>query len=245
MKEKIGNKFIKKTKIKSMKHGVKNKKSKPNIDQNFGKEKIDLEKINSDEFKINVNLTDLIKNRKSVRSYSDEKLSFKNLSFLLWSTQGVKKEVKNVTFRTVPSAGATHPFETFIAVNRVEGINPGLYHYLPKQNCIEKMKEGDKISKNLKKASFGQKMFTNSAVNFIWIAYPQKTTYKYGQRAYRYNFLDAGHICQNLYLSSEAVGAGVCAIGAYDDDKIKDILGLKNDDSFVAYMATVGIKNNK
>ena len=68
-----------------------------------------------------------IEERRSLRRYSDDSLSLEELSYLLWLTQGVKSvdEKRHVTWRTVPSAGCRHPFETYLSINRVEGLEPG------------------------------------------------------------------------------------------------------------------------
>ena len=143
----------------------------------------------------------------------------------------------------MPSAGARHPFETFILVNRVEGLQPGLYRYLALSHRIARLPVADDIDQQLTAACLKQQHVLNSAVTFIWVADVQRTVWRYCQRGYRYMFLDAGHVCQNLYLLAEAIGCGVCALAAYDDDMVNAALGLDGEKLFAIYLATLGKRN--
>lgn len=188
-----------------------------------------------------IDLANLVEKRKTLRKYSQDELTQEELAFLLWGTQGVKTITKKpVTFRTVPSAGARHPFETYLIVNRVKGFKPGLYRYLAINHQIAKLPAQDSLCEQLTEACLKQQHVFNSAVTFIWVANVQRTIWRYCQRGYRYLYLDAGHVCQNLYLLAESIGCGVCAIGAYDDDAVNNLFDLDGVDQFVIYMATLG-----
>lgn len=185
-------------------------------------------------------LTRAIAERSSVRKYSPEPLTLTELSYLLWCTQGVREVLgERTTLRTVPSAGARHPLETYVLANRVEDLEPGLYHYLPIGHQLQPRDLGAEAAEWVHEATFGQYVLA-SAATFIWSATPYRAVWRYQARAWRYIFLDAGHACQNLYLGVEAIGAGCCAIAAYDDDAINRALGLDGVDEFVIYLATVG-----
>jgi len=187
-----------------------------------------------------IGLTEAIEARRSVRKYADSPLTLEELSYLLWCTQGVKEVMgERATLRTVPSAGARHPFETYLLVNRVEGLEPGVYRFLAVDHRLERCGLGEGAAERIHEASLRQYALA-SAVTFIWAAVAARSTWRYQERAYRYMFLDAGHVCQNLYLACEAVGAGCCAIAAYDDDAMNRALGLDGREEFVIYMATVG-----
>ena len=191
----------------------------------------------------NINLRDAIENRKSVRNYSDEALTITELSWLLWCTQGVKKVTSRpVTLRNVPSAGARHAFETYCLVNNVEDIQPGLYRFLAVDHKLVPVNLEVGIADNLAKACLDQSHVKRSAVTFFWVVVVYRMYYRYQERGYRYLHLDAGHICQNLYLAAENIGAGVCAIGAFDDKKLNKILGLDGEEQFVIYLGTLGKK---
>ncbi|MBO8161565.1 MAG: SagB/ThcOx family dehydrogenase [Thermosipho sp. (in: Bacteria)] len=216
---------------------------KPPVEKPYDKNKkiIPLPKI--DEFKeiTKTNLFDLILNRRSRRKYTNKPLSLKELSFLLWATQGVKKYVKDkeVVFRTVPSAGACHPFETYLIVFNVDGLEKGIYRYLSIEHKLILIKEGD-FSKQTIEATLGQQFVGHSAVVFIWAAIPYRTEWKYTHESYKAIALDAGHICQNLYLASEALNCGTCAVAAYDQEKMDLLIGLDGQEEFVVYLAPVG-----
>ncbi len=185
-----------------------------------------------------------IEERRSLRRYSDESLSLNELSYLLWLTQGVKSidEKRHVTWRTVPSAGCRHPFETYLSINRVEGLEPGLYRYLALEHKLVALKLDEKVNEDITKACMMQRQVATSAVTFLWAAVPDRTVWRYSERSYRYLYLDAGHVGQNLHLAAESIHCGICAIGAYDDDAIDAVLGLVPPEMFVIYIASLGKK---
>ncbi|MBN2111242.1 MAG: SagB/ThcOx family dehydrogenase [Methanosarcinaceae archaeon] len=190
-----------------------------------------------------IGLRRAIEKRKSIRNYSSEPLSVEELSYLLWCTQGVKEVVRDVaTFRTVPSAGARHALETYILANNVQGLEKGLYRFLPIEHRLAQTDMGKDIADRICHACLDQPFVKSSAATFIWTAVPYRMAWRYGQRGYRYLHLDAGHVCQNLYLSAESVGCGVCAIAAFLDEAINPALGLDGESEFVIYVATVGKK---
>jgi SagB-type dehydrogenase family enzyme len=188
-----------------------------------------------------IDLTAAINQRRSVRSYSSEPISLAELSYLLWCTQGVKEiTARPATLRTVPSAGSRHPFETYVLANRVEGLEPGIYVYLASRNQLRRHLAGPGLADKVAHAAFRQKFVATSAVTLIWSAFAYRSIWRYGQRAYRYMHLDAGHVCAHLYLAVEAIGCGCCAIAAFDDDELNGILGLDGREEFAIYLGTVG-----
>jgi SagB-type dehydrogenase family enzyme len=190
----------------------------------------------------------ILENRKSIREFSQVAITKDELSYLLWLTQGVK-EVKesaknSVTFRTVPSAGARHPFETYLYINRVEGIKPGLYFYNALKHNLVLLDSNPETLEKLWIACQRQNMVKTASVNFIWSAIPNRTVWRYTARSWRYLHLDAGHVCQNLYLAGESINCGVCGIGAFIDEFINDYLGFDGESEFVIYLAALGKKVN-
>lgn len=185
-----------------------------------------------------------IEERRSLRRYSEDALSLEELSYLLWLTQGVKglDEKRHVTWRNVPSAGCRHPFETYLSINRVEGLEPGLYRYLALAHKLVALRLDEKVNEEITEASRRQRQVATSAVTFLWAAVPERTVWRYSERSYRYLYLDAGHVCQNLYLAAESINCGVCAIDAFDDDAADAVLGLVPPESFVIYLASLGRK---
>jgi SagB-type dehydrogenase family enzyme len=181
--------------------------------------------------------------RRSVRSYVRGPITLDELSFLLWSSQGVQAvHGTQATFRTVPSAGARHAFETFLLVNDVEGLEPGLYRYLALSHRLQQLDTDPILPHRITAACFDQQFILRSGAAFLWTAVPYRMTWRYGERGYRDLHLDAGHACQNLYLAAEAVGCGVCAIAAFDDDAMNGLLGIDGENQFLIYLASVGKK---
>jgi SagB-type dehydrogenase family enzyme len=184
-----------------------------------------------------------IERRRSVRSYLREPITLEELSFLLWCTQGVQQVHGNqATFRTVPSAGARHAFETYLLANDVEGLEPGLYRFLALTHRLQQVDTDPAVAHRITQACFDQQFILRCGVVFLWTAVPYRMTWRYGERGYRDLHLDAGHACQNLYLASEAVGCGTCAIAAFDDDRMNELLAINGTDQFLIYLATVGKK---
>jgi SagB-type dehydrogenase family enzyme len=182
-----------------------------------------------------------IVNRESHRRFTAESLSLDELAFLLWATQGVRKVLHEAAvLRTVPSAGCRHPFETYIAILRVEGLENGIYRYLPLDHSLVFVKTVDTLAGHLVAAARGQRFTGQAAVTFLWTAIPERTEWRYAEASYKVIALDAGHVCQNLYLACEAIGTGTCAIAAYEQTLVDELLGVDGDEEFCIYIAPVG-----
>ena len=186
-------------------------------------------------------LFDCVADRVSRRQFAPGPLTLAELSWLLWATQGVRKlRTPVVTFRTVPSGGSMHPFETYLAVHDVEGLEKGLYRYQPLEHKLVKLASPRALAGRVAKAARGQVFVGNCAVTFIWSAVPYKTEWRYTLEAKKIILQDSGHVCQNLYLACEAIGCGTCAIGAYHQKQFDRLCGLDGKEEFVVYVAPVG-----
>ncbi len=207
-----------------------------------GAELIDLPK----PAKVSVPAMDLrqaVESRRSLRKYAESALTLDELTYLLWVSQGVKHiSTRPSTARTVPSAGARHALETLLLVNRVDGLEPGLYRYMAIENQLARLSAPVDINAQITKACLEQSQVATSAVTFIWEAVVERMFWRYVERGYRYLHLDAGHVCQNLALGAEQVGCGICPIAAYDDDHLNSVLGLDGVERFVIYLASLGKK---
>lgn len=192
-----------------------------------------------------LSLMDAVLGRKSRRKFSAEALLLSELALLLFCTQGVKTHNEKRSMRTVPSGGARHAFETYLYLERVAGIEPGLYRYLALEHALVLEREIDDPAKaSLDEALNGQ--LYGAAAYFIWTAVPERMAWRYSFATAKLLALDAGHLCQNLYLACEAIGCGTCAIGAYDQARMDAFLGLDGREEFAIYMAPVGkIDTNK
>ncbi len=188
-----------------------------------------------------VDLSEAIVDRISIRQYSEAPYTLEELAYLLYMTQGVKQvTTRPATLRTVPSAGARHPFETYVLCNRVEGLKPGIYKYAALDHKLIEVDTRPGLDDKVVAGLYGQQMAKKSAATFMWVAVAYRSIWRYTERAYRYMHLDAGHVCQNLYLGVQAIGAGCCAIAAFRDDEINSVLGVDGVERFMIYAATTG-----
>ncbi len=244
-KEHIGLEFMEYTKYKYLGTSDQRKgKPHPPIELPFDKNKKQIDLPAPADISIpKKDLRTCLEERVSLRKYADKPLTLMELAWLLWATQGVKEIGEIWTKRTVPSAGARHAFETFLLINNVEGLNPGVYRYLALEHKLIEHDLSEGIADRIVEGAYGQKMVKQAPVTFIWVAVPYRMTWRYGTRGYRYLHLDAGHVCQNLYLAAENIDAGCCAIAAFYDEQMNQILGLDGKELFTIYMAAVGKKN--
>lgn len=208
---------------------------------------IELPEINENIIKNN-NIHNCIKDRRSTRLYSEEAISLEELSYLLWATQGITGHNKaaGLTYRTVPCSGATHSFETYLFVMNVESLEAAIYRYLPVEHKLLFVCKLEDINSRLDEITLDQPFVPNfakkAAVTFVWSTTPYRSEWKFDITAHKKILIDVGHICQNLYLTSESIGAGTCAIGIYDQRMVDEILGLDGEGEFVVYLAAVGKK---
>lgn len=188
-------------------------------------------------------LIDVLRKRRSLRRYDESAvMSLEELSYLLTFTQGVREidEKRELTNRYVPSAGSRHPFETYLLIQKVTGVKPGLYRYIAPRHALETYDQSIEAIQKAHESVYKQKQVITSAVTFFWVANVYQTSWRYGARAYRYINMDAGHVCQNLYLCAESIDYGVCAIGSFDDHLANNLFGLDELHRFLVYGASVG-----
>jgi len=189
-----------------------------------------------------MDLKEAIMKRVSIRKYKDLELPLDWLSYVLFHTQGIKKTFPTATLRTVPSAGARHAFETYLLVNHVEGLQAGLYRYIASKHAlgIVSIKEG--LQHQFVEATLFQHMIASAQVTFYWVADVKRMSYRYQERSLRYLFLDAGHVCQNLYLLATQLGMGTCGIAAFHDTLLNQALGIDGENQFAVYAGTLGFQ---
>ena len=188
-----------------------------------------------------IDLETAIRNRESRRRFTGEPLTLGELSFLLWATQGIRAQAgPGVTLRTVPSAGARHALETYLCVFNVEGLEPAFYRYLPVEHQLLFEFAEDRAARRMTDATLGQAFCGRCAVTFVWTAIPCRMEWRYGLASHKVIAVDAGHAGQNLYLACEAIRAGTCAVGAYDQQKMDRLVRVDGEDEFVIYLAPVG-----
>jgi SagB-type dehydrogenase family enzyme len=182
---------------------------------------------------------EVISKRRSYREFSPGEISLGELSRLLWATQGVTARAWGHDFRAVPSAGALYPIETYVLANRVHDLLPGVYHYDVQRAELVLLREGN-FGREAARAGLGQELLGDAAAVFIWTAIVERSKWKYRQRAYRYIYMDAGHIGQNLYLAATALNLGCCTVGAFFDEEVDRVIGVDGAEEISVYLGAVG-----
>ncbi len=206
--------------------------------------KIALPELKNSEFS-SKSIKEVISSRRSIRKYSGNLLSLQELSFLLWATQGVKEVFKRgdkaiASFRNVPSAGARHPFETYLIILNVDDLEQGIYRYSALENTLYFLFKVEDLPQRITDATLGQAFSGKSNAVFVWSCVPYRAEWRYSISSHKGILLDAGHVCQNLYLACEEVECGTCAIAAYDQQKMDKLLQLDGEEELVVYLAPVG-----
>jgi SagB-type dehydrogenase family enzyme len=183
-------------------------------------------------------------NRRSHRRFQDREISAEELSQILWAAYGVTDPKPNRPhlrggLRTAPSAGALYPFEIYVAIGKVKGIASGVYKYLSEEHKIIRTIDKD-IREELCIAALGQNMVREAPVTVIYSAIFSRMTDKYGNRGReRYVCMDLGHSAQNIYLQAETLYLGTCAIGAFIDANVSEVLQLPAEEEPL-YLMPVG-----
>jgi SagB-type dehydrogenase family enzyme len=177
----------------------------------------------------NQSIEECMKNRRSIRSFKNQALSLNELSNILWAAQGITKE--ETGFRTAPSAGATYPLYIYFATEK------GLFVYLPKDHAIKKIKDKD-LRKKIAQAALDQMFIADAGMVIVITAIFENTTWRYKERGVRYVHIEVGHCAQNIHLEAVALGLGSVPIGAYDDNEVKELLELDQEEPL--YIIPVG-----
>jgi SagB-type dehydrogenase family enzyme len=206
---------------------------------------------NFEDLELNNDILSVINNRKSSRIYTQETMSLLQLSYLLWTTQGVKdiRGRSYATIRTVPCGGARHEFECYMLIQNVEGLEDGSYHYLPMEHKIELLDTKAALEerlgiqyRDLMVATInGQLWGAKSNVIFHYSMVAYRAEWRYGIRAHRTALIDAGHVTENLYIACSAANIGTCAIGSVNPPLCDQIFELDGVEEFSFYGATVGM----
>ena len=237
--EKIGDKYQQETKYYRNRFGEGPDWSlQPDLYKSYpDNPKIELSKPNNIKTET---LSYAILNRRSNRDFLKKPLSIEQLSYLIWASTGIQRKEQGFEYRTAPSAGALYPIETYVVINNVKNIAQGVYHYNIESHYLEEIKKGDYRSA-IAEAALNQPMCYHAAAVFIWTAIFNRSKCKYGQRAYRYIYLDAGHIAENLALSATSINLGTCQIAALYDDEVNQIIDIDGITESTIYLSVVGV----
>jgi len=191
----------------------------------------------------------LLDTRRSKRAYLDIALTQEQLALMLWSAIGIQ-EFRGVndaaSLRPSPSGGARHPFNLYVAVRNVEGLQPGLYLYLPLLNVGEKrvsivrIADIDDYSHTMNDMMVGQRWTTKAPAVIVVTCDAYRAEWRYGTAAHRVMLIDLGHLGQNLMLSATSMGLGSCCLAAYSQDLCDKALGVDGINEYTVYAVSVG-----
>lgn len=189
-------------------------------------------KLPKPRYSSETSVEEAILKRRSIREYRDEPLSYEEVAQLLWAAQGITEP--RWGFRAAPSAGATYPLEVYVVVKEggVEGLDAGIYHYIPRRHELEMIREGD-YSRELMAACLDQEWVGDAAINLVITAIYERTTWRYGERGRRYVHMEVGHVGENVYLQCVSLGLGCVVIGAFYDEEVKRVLGVEEEPMYV------------
>lgn len=204
---------------------------KPNMKLNLAnQEQISLpEPVKSSE----TSIEEALQKRRSIREYRNEPLTLSQVSQILWAAQGISEP--RFGGRTAPSAGALYPLEIYLAVRKAENLEPGVYHYLPANHCLEKILKNE-VSAKLAAAALDQAFIMEAPVILIITGVYERTKQKYGERGIRYVHLEAGHAAQNVCLEAQSLKLGTVTVGAFDDKTVQKILNLSSKETPLYFM---------
>lgn len=238
--EKYGDSFQQKSKYKrgNLPSGGLNWSTKPKTYKIY-ENPISFIKLPVPKFNQEIKFWEVIINRASRRNIINKPISLMQLSQLLFGMTGITREYPRFAYRTVPSAGGLYPIETYMAVNNLDDLEQGIYHYNIREHAIELIKTGN-FREKIAAGCLNQRIAAKACVDFLWTAVVERTKWKYKQRGYRYIYLDAGHIGQNFYLTAQALKLGACSIGAIYDDELNDILDIDGVKETVIYVGVIG-----
>lgn len=201
-------------------------------------------KLPEPSFNSDYSVEEALLNRRSIREFSDEALSLKEISQILWAAYGITEERSHPTFlrgglRTAPSAGALFPLDIYLVAGNIDGLEAGVYKYIADGHSLELHATGD-IRDDLAMAALKQDFIKDAPATLFYSAIFSRTTQKYGDRGEeRYVCMDLGHSAQNVYLQCISLGLGTCAIGAFTDDMVSSVMMLTNEE-VPLYLMPVG-----
>ncbi len=190
--------------------------------------------------KSNISFEEAIYKWSATRRFKDKALTLKQISQLLWAAFGTTVDGISSATRVFPSAGAIYPLELYVVVGKVENLPSGLYKYNYITHSLTQLKQTD-LREQLASAALNQFFIKQAPVSFVWTA-KYKKMFWYGERGKtRYIHIDLGHSAQNLTIQATVLGLGTVQVGAFNDNKVKEVLSLPEDETPV-YIMPVGYR---
>ncbi len=174
-------------------------------------------------------LEEVLRKRESWRRFSQEPLTNEEVARVMWAAQGVTRTWGG---RTAPSAGALFPLEVYVVL---EG---GVHHYLPRNHQLLRL-SGEDVREALCSAALSQAFIRDAPATVVIAVVFERVTVKYGSRGERYAMIEAGHAAQNILLQATSMGLDSVPVGAFHDERVRQVLDLP-DDHRPVYLVTVG-----
>ena len=168
-----------------------------------------------------------IASRRSIREFVPGSVTLEEISQILWAAQGITDPAG---YRAAPSAGALYPLEVLLIAGDVQSLPAGIYRYSPRAHALDAGAAGDRRAA-VAEAALSQRWIADAAAILVLVAVEERTTVKYGRRGIRYVHIEIGHAAQNVYLQASALGLGTTIVGAFDDDGVKDVAGLRREET--------------
>lgn len=186
--------------------------------------------------KSNISIEEALKKRRSSRRYKHDLITLKQVAQLLWAAQGITAQHG---FRTAPSAGALYPLRVYLVTGNIKGLPAGVYHYSPENHGLELQLVGDKRTELAYTSQHQRAMLNDAKMHLVITASYEKTMAKYGPRGKRYVDMEAGHVAENISLQAVSLGVGTVTIGAFEDERVKSVLHLREGEAPL-YIMPVG-----
>jgi SagB-type dehydrogenase family enzyme len=192
---------------------------------------------------LEMRLSDALAGRVTARGLEPCSLTLAQVGTVLHYAYGITRTNEGTVFsrpfRVVPSGGGLYPLELFFHSRHVERLEPGLYHYNPLQENLRLLRYGDE-SHRLAEALVQRQLALDTSLLLFITAVFERSTFKYGERGYRFVLLEAGHVAQNVNLVAGALGLGAVNIGGFFDRQIDDLLGLDGLGHSTVYLVGLG-----
>jgi SagB-type dehydrogenase family enzyme len=188
-----------------------------------------------------------IAERVSTRSFAVDPLRLEHMSTVLQAGYGVvgRTLFGQVEFleRSVPSGGGLYPLEAYVIVRNVDGLEPGIHHYVPIHHGLELVRPGRLPEAFNTYLFLGQPYATSAAAVVVLTAVTRRSLGKYGDRGYRYLLLEAGHTAQNMNLAAVALGLGCCNLGGFFDEELAALIRADTEEEIPLYAVALGVSS--
>jgi SagB-type dehydrogenase family enzyme len=186
---------------------------------------------------------EVLRRRHSARAFGPGPIALEQLARVLHMSYGINRDNAGThfprPFRVIPSGGALYPLEIYLHATRVDGLDAGLYHYDPEAHSLDVLREGDQ-SETIAASMVQRDLGTGAAAILFITAVFVRSTFKYGDRGYRFILLEAGHLAQNANLTGQEMGLATLNVGGYADRAIDRYLGFDGVSESTIYMFLIG-----